>query len=55
MGMLACTCFLTPPQANPSASGCLAFPTPLLSAAAFLVLRQYIREQEKHKEYLLKQ
>lgn len=27
--------------ASPSASACLSFPTPLLSIAAFLVLRQY--------------
>lgn len=53
--MLAYAHLLTPPQASPSASICLSFPTPLLSIAAFLVLRQYIREHEKHKEYVLKQ
>lgn len=53
--MLAYAHCLTSPQASPSASACLSFPTPLLSLAAYLVLRQYIREHEKHKEHVLKQ
>lgn len=53
--MLAYAHCLISPQASPSASVCLSIPTPLLSIAAYLVLRQDVRVHKKHKERVLKQ
>lgn len=47
--MLAYAHCLISPQANPSASVCLSIPTPLLSIAAYLVLRQVLESTKSIK------